>query len=268
MSENEKDTPSTYGQMEGDSSTPLDNLDSETQTNIDDENTQELIRQFATTSQKKLGGSSRNGMRHLHDHFKICPLRKNRDIKQSILNPSRKKDGSTSLAAHNFDQEFSREKLAKMIVLHEYPLNMVEDDGFRSFVKSLQPLFRHVSQTTIRRDILKIYEKEKTKTMNSMNDNRSRVAITTDLWTSNNQKRGYMVVTAHYTDDSWILRNRIIRFIYVPAPHTAKLLAKVLMECLIEWSIERKLSTLTSDNCTVNIAMMDQMKEKLRNASY
>ena len=38
------------------------------------------------------------------------------------------------------------------------------------------------------------------------------------------------------------------RFIYVPAPHTAKLLAKVLMECLIEWSIERKLSTLTLDN--------------------
>ncbi|XP_060966946.1 zinc finger BED domain-containing protein RICESLEEPER 2 [Cannabis sativa] len=55
------------------------------------------------------------------------------------------------------------------------------------------------------------------------------------------------------------------RFIYVPTPHTAKL--KVLMECLIEWSIERKLSTLTLDNCTVNIAMMDQMKEKLRNTS-
>jgi hypothetical protein len=40
MSENEKDTPSTYGQMEGDSSTPLNNIDSETQTIIDDENTQ------------------------------------------------------------------------------------------------------------------------------------------------------------------------------------------------------------------------------------
>ncbi|XP_060965655.1 zinc finger BED domain-containing protein RICESLEEPER 2-like [Cannabis sativa] len=149
-----------------------------------------------------------------------------------------------------------------MIVLHEYPLNMVEHDGFRSFVNSLQPLFRHVSRTTIRRDISKIYENEKTKTMNSMNDNRSRVAITTDLWTSNNQKRGYMVVTAHYIDESWILR------LYMcPPPHTAKLLTKVLMECLIEWSIERKLSTLTLDNCIVNIAMMDQMKEKLRNAS-
>ncbi|XP_062093715.1 zinc finger BED domain-containing protein RICESLEEPER 2-like [Humulus lupulus] len=76
-----------------------------------------------------------------------------------------------------------------------------------------------------------------------------------------------MVVTAHYIDDSWNLHNRIIRFIYVTVPHTAKLLAKVLMECLVEWSLERKLSTLTLDNCTVNIAMMDQMKEKLRNAS-
>ncbi|XP_060965338.1 zinc finger BED domain-containing protein RICESLEEPER 2-like [Cannabis sativa] len=186
--------------------------------------------------QKKLGGSSKNRTTHLRDHFNICPLRKHRDIKQSILNPRKKKDGSTSLAAHNFDQECSRHKLAKMIILHE-------------------------------RDILKIYENEKTKTKNSITDNCSRVAITNDMWISNNQKRGYMVVTAHYIDDSWNLHNRIIRFIYVTAPHTAKLLAKVLMECLVEWSLERKLSTLTLDNCTVNIAMMDQMKEKLKNAS-
>ncbi|XP_062081070.1 zinc finger BED domain-containing protein RICESLEEPER 2-like [Humulus lupulus] len=216
-----EDTPSTYGQMEGATSTTP-----------------------------------------------ICPLRKNRDIKQSILNPSRKNDGGTSLVvAHTFDQEFSRDKLAKMIILHEYLLNMVEHDGFRGFVNSLQPLFKHVSQTTIRRDILKIYESEKTKTKNSISDNRSRAAITTDMWTSNNHKRGYMVVTAHYIDDSWILRNHIIMFIYVTAPHTAKLLAKELMECLVAWFLERKLSTLTLDNCSVNIAMMDQMKEKLRGAS-
>ena len=240
MSEIEKHTPSTYGQMEGettpnthkevDSPTLPNNVYSKTQIIIDDENVQGkrkltsfvwkhfkkvkiegVDKAVCNYCQKKLGGSSRNGTTHLRDHFKICPLRKNSDIKQSILNPSRKKDGSTSFVAHNFDQEFSREKLAKMIVLHEYPLNMVEHDGFRSFVNSLQPLFRHVSRTTIRRDILKIYENEKTKTMNSMNENRSRVAITTDMSTSNNQKRGYMVVTAHYIDDSWILRNRIIR---------------------------------------------------------
>ncbi|KAK1561833.1 hypothetical protein Q3G72_001559 [Acer saccharum] len=40
---------------------------------------------------KKLAGSSRAGTKHLHDHFRICPLRQNKDIKQSLLNPNNQK---------------------------------------------------------------------------------------------------------------------------------------------------------------------------------
>ncbi|XP_052299984.1 uncharacterized protein LOC127903662 isoform X3 [Citrus sinensis] len=32
-----------------------------------------------------------------------------------------------------------------------------------------------------------------------------------------------MVITAHYIDSSWVLRSRIMRFIYVPAPHSAEI---------------------------------------------
>jgi len=30
-------------------------------------------------------------------------------------------------------------------------------------------------------------------------------AVTTDLWTADNQKRGYMAVTGHFIDDSWMM---------------------------------------------------------------
>ncbi|KAJ9542707.1 hypothetical protein OSB04_029213 [Centaurea solstitialis] len=183
--------------------------------------------------EKKLEGSSKNGTKHLHDHFKICPLRKHRDIKQAILNPVWKKDGVSTLGANTFDQQFSRDELAKMIILHEYPLSMVEHVGFKSFVNSINPLFKHVSRPTIRSDIMKIFEREKTKTKNVLNTNQGRIAVTTDMWTATNQKRGYMVVTAHFIDDSWILRNKIIRFIYVPVPHNAKTLSKELIGCVI-----------------------------------
>jgi hypothetical protein len=39
----------------------------------------------------------------------------------------------------------------------------------------------------------------------------SRVAITTDVWTSENKKRGYMAITAHFIDESWTLRSIIMR---------------------------------------------------------
>ncbi|KAL4568105.1 hypothetical protein LXL04_023706 [Taraxacum kok-saghyz] len=74
---------------------------------------------------KKLSGKGSHGTTHLHDHYKACMPRKTKDIRQSILNPRQeKKDGPMSLCAHTFNQTVSRVELAKMIILHEYPLNM------------------------------------------------------------------------------------------------------------------------------------------------
>ncbi|KAL7174274.1 hypothetical protein ACSBR2_033518 [Camellia fascicularis] len=68
-----------------------------------------------------------------------------------------------------------------------------------------------ISSSTLKRDILKIYDQEKEKTLIKVEKSSSRIAITTDMWTSSNKKRGFMVVTTHYIDDSWTLENRIMR---------------------------------------------------------
>ena len=49
------------------------------------------------------------------------------------------------------------------------------------------------------------------------------------------------------------------RFIYVPAPHTAEVITDVLHEVLLDWHIERNLSTITLDNCSVNDNLMKNM---------
>ena len=110
---------------------------------------------------KKLGGESKNGTKHLHDHFNRCPLRKQRDIKQVMLNPKKEVSGKTSLGTYVFDQDNSRKDLISMAVLHEYPLSMVDHIGFRKFSNTLQPLFKMVSRNALKNDIFKIYESEK-----------------------------------------------------------------------------------------------------------
>ncbi|XLT54722.1 hypothetical protein HN873_047326, partial [Arachis hypogaea] len=50
----------------------------------------------------------------------------------------------------------------------------------------------------------------RSKTMNVLERNKSQVAITTDMWTASNQNKGYMVITAHYIDDSWKLQIRLV----------------------------------------------------------
>ncbi|KAK3042015.1 hypothetical protein RJ639_001717 [Escallonia herrerae] len=115
------------------------------------------------------------------------------------------------LGNYTFDQEFARRELGSMIILHEYPLSIVDHVGFRRYSSALQLLFKVPTRNTIKNDIIKIYDHEKVQTMKLLEGIRSRVAITTDLWTSGNQKKGFMAVTSHFIDEDFVLQSRILR---------------------------------------------------------
>lgn len=223
---------------------------------------------------KRLGGKSSNGTRHLHDHLKICTLKKikmagqNKTLAQSSLRFNSQEGGKISVEKYTFDPQIARRELAAMIVLHEYPLSIVDHIGFQRFVTALQPLFKMVTRNTIRKDIMDYYMEENKKALAYMAGTKSRVAITTDLWTSDNQKRGYMAVTAHFIDDSWTLRSIIMRFIYVPAPHTTEVICEQLYEALVEWNLDEKISTLTLDNCTTNDKVSEMKIKSKRNPRW
>ncbi|GJW51054.1 zinc finger BED domain-containing protein RICESLEEPER 2-like protein [Tanacetum coccineum] len=129
--------------------------------------------------------------------------------------------GPSNPSCYSFDENISRQDLAKMIIVHEYPLVLVEHHGFRKFVQGLQPLFTVPCRNIVKSDVFKIYDFKKQKTM---------------------------------------------RFIYVPCPHTADVLANVLYESLCDWNIDRKISTVTVDNCTTNDAMIRDLLDKLRDS--
>ncbi|KAL6175712.1 hypothetical protein ACLB2K_052351 [Fragaria x ananassa] len=98
-----------------------------------------------------------------------------------------------------------------MIIMHEYPLSMVEHLEFKRYSKALQHSFKVPCRNTIKKEIMKIFEFEKEKTMKLIQMNTSRIAITTDMWTASNQKKGFMAITLHFIDDSWNLQSRLLR---------------------------------------------------------
>ncbi|KAH7663286.1 Ribonuclease H-like protein [Dioscorea alata] len=213
---------------------------------------------------KLLGGDSKNGTRHLHDHHKVCKMRPFNNIRQKTLVQQQwKADGKMCVSNYTFDQESSRKDLASMIITHEYPISMVEHHGFKKYSANLQPLFKIPSRNTIKKDIMKMYANEKSKIIDLLKKNLSKVAITTDMWTASNQKKGFMAITGHFIDNNWNLQSLVLRFVYVPCPHTSAALSKELLKCIFDWNIERKLSTLTVDNCTTNDAMVDILVSKL-----
>ena len=57
------------------------------------------------------------------------------------------------------------------------------------------------------------------------------------------------------------------RFVYVPCPHNAEVICEALHACLVEWHLEKKISTVTLDNCTSNDKAMEILPDKLDTSS-
>ncbi|KAG8369137.1 hypothetical protein BUALT_Bualt15G0120100 [Buddleja alternifolia] len=195
------------------------------------------------------------GTTSLFKHYqKACKRRpRGLDIRQSLIKTSKKVSGAEELTTHTFSQEYTRSELARMVILHDYPLSIVEHVGFRRYSANLQPSFTMISRNTLKNDIFSIYNDEKIKFYKSLDKLKCRVAITTDMWTASNNKKGFMAITAHFIDDSWRLQT----------PHTADVLCDLLADALMDWNIDRKVSTITVDNCTTNDAMLRRPLDRL-----
>ncbi|TXG70074.1 hypothetical protein EZV62_005009 [Acer yangbiense] len=128
----------------------------------------------------------------------------------------------------SFDPIVGKSKVAKMIIMHELPLRFVKYTGFQEMMGYCQPRFELMSRNTLKSEIFKLYNMEKDKTLKLLDNIESKVAITMDMWTSST-KMGYMVVTVHFIDKSW-------------------------------------LSAITVDNCSTNDCMIEKIKNKFGDA--
>ena len=117
-------------------------------------------------------GDLSQGTTHLHTHLARCPWMKFKDIRQQVLIKQQNKvDGTVSLNNYQFDQARVRNKLVRMVILHEYPISMVDHIGFREFVTDFQPMFKLVTRYTLKSDIFKIYDNEREKALKMTNKN-------------------------------------------------------------------------------------------------
>ncbi|KAI4306034.1 hypothetical protein L6164_029348 [Bauhinia variegata] len=244
---------------------------------------------------KKLSGSSTSGTSHLRNHLIRCQRRSNHGISQYSSAREKRKEGTLAIVNFNLDQDqkkddalnlvnikFEQEQLkdetfnsgnssfdlrrsrfdlARMIIIHGYPLGMVEHVGFRVFVKNLQPLFELVTVNRVEADCIEIYDKEKQK-MNEMLDKLpGKISLSADVWTAMNGAE-YLCLTASYIDDLWQLRRRILNFIMIDTSNTEDMLSEAIMTCLMDWDIDRKLFSMTLDCCSASDNVAGRIVER------
>jgi hypothetical protein len=246
---------------------------------------------------KKLSGSSNSGTTHLRNHLMRCLKRSSTiDVSQLLAAKRRKKDTSLSLTSisfdegqrkddyikptilkfeqdqkkdeivnlgsSKFDQERSRLDLARMIILHGYPLAMVDHVGFKVFVKNLQPMFEVVPNSAVEQACMEIYGKEKLKVYETISKLHGRINLCVEMWSSP-ENIEYLCLTAHYIDEDWKLQKKILNFLTLDSSHTEDMLSEVINKCLMDWDVDCKLFALTFDDCSTDDDIVKRIKEQI-----
>ncbi|RZC49603.1 hypothetical protein C5167_018029 [Papaver somniferum] len=215
---------------------------------------------------RNIGAESKNGTSSLRKHLNSCMAYKGaqQQINQMFLKASETQDGSVAAYNFKFNQEVTRDCIARMIILHELPFSFIEYIGFRRVLTSLQPNIKLVKRNITKSDCIKIYQMEKKHLYEIFSKVQSRIRLTTDIWTCTTQNRGYMALTSHYVDEEWKIQKIILSFNAVDGQHTGVNIAKVLMEQLYKWNIDRKIASITLDNASTNKVVVSELLAQLK----
>lgn len=247
---------------------------------------------------KKLSGSSNSGTTHLRNHLLRClkTSESNYDVSQLLSAKKRKKENTVSIANVRYDEvkrkdepiktaivtyepeqrkddffnftsgRFSQERsqldLARMIILHGYPLNMADHVGFKVFVKNLQPLFNVVPNSMVEFSCMDIYAKEKKKVYEILSKLHGRINISVEKWSSRESSE-YLCLTAHYVDDDWKVEKKILNFATMDSSHTDDMLSEEVFKCLMDWGVECKLFAMTFDDCSIDDDIVLRIKDRI-----
>ncbi|KAL0354007.1 UNVERIFIED_CONTAM: Zinc finger BED domain-containing protein RICESLEEPER 2 [Sesamum angustifolium] len=139
---------------------------------------------------------------------------------------------------------------------------MVDDIGFKTFVRNLQPLFDLVTVSEVEADCMEIYKKEKQRVYEELDKLPGKVSLTVDRWATNGGTE-YLCLIAHYIDDSWELKKKILNFLVVDPTQAEDSLSELVMTSLRNWDIDRKLFSLTIDNHSTYDKIVCRIRDQL-----
>lgn len=138
----------------------------------------------------------------------------NKDATQAQINFTVGENGSGgSLKPWKFDVNEIRKAISYYFILDELPFKSIEGIGFKNLLSvAFGPQFHRPSRFTIQRDCYEIFLEEKAKLKSILHDSCQSICLTTDTWTSI-QRVNYMCLTAHWIDDNWKLKKRVLNFL-------------------------------------------------------
>ncbi|KAL0723534.1 hypothetical protein Bca4012_038133 [Brassica carinata] len=205
-----------------------------------------------------INGAKASGTSHLKRHIELgicakCP--------KTSLTPQGKDETASSSCPpkKRLDRDFCNHEMAKMIIMHDYPLHMVEHSGFAGFLKALRPQYSMASFDTVHGDCVDMFLSQKKKLLEFIGEIPGGVNLTVDVWSSE-QSVGYAFVTGHFVDKDWNLTHRLLNVAVVACPDSDLALNQPVAACLSDWKLEGKISSLAVGQSLVNKTCVESLR--------
>ncbi len=154
------------------------------------------------------------------------------------------------------------DSILNMLMTDMRPLSMVEDDGFRAMIHALQPGYTLPSRTYFTKLMERKYQETVQEVMTAINNNSSKIALTTDAWTSV-ATEAYLGITCHFITDDWNMQSVCLTTMPLQDRHTAANIAEWLEEVVARFKIPpSKIIAIVHDNGANVVAAANILEEK------
>jgi hypothetical protein len=97
------------------------------------------------------------------------------------------------------------------------------------------------------------------KVKNCFKNIKSKVSLTTDLWTSS-KERPYIAITAHFVNQNYEQKCLLIDFSNIQYPHTGSQIKNSLEDAINRYELYDKLASITTDNAPNNGVALDLLE--------
>ena len=137
--------------------------------------------------------------------------------------------------------------LVEFVVDNKQPFQLVESKYFARFCMKMNGKFPLPSHRNFVRALHDEYSGALQRFLAQIERIPGRVALTLDGWSSRIMK-GYMVVTLHWVDENWCLKNAVLELKYFPGPHNQHTTSELIIAILKEFNIHTRVRAITLDS--------------------
>jgi hypothetical protein len=169
-------------------------------------------------------------------------------------------------AASNPEQIRKTESLVdNCIVGCAFPLSMVENPYFKTFVHDLDPRYRLPARSHLTNELLPNESARVMERVKSHLSNAKQVALTIDVWTDRRQ-HSHLGITVHTFVDN-VSKSGLFTFKEFKGSHTGTHIASALDKAIVDNKLHGKVPFIVSDNASNMIKALTVLNELTEHGS-